>query len=60
MYGIEASMDAIDLNVEFEGERTVSEDVIPVIPIELCEDDEFRQAVLKVCERHATIFSRQV
>jgi len=42
LYEIEASMDALDMNVEYDGERTTSTNVIPKILHELCEGTEFR------------------
>ena len=60
LHEIEASMDALDMNIDYDGERTTSTNVIPKIPHELCEGTEFRQGILKICEKRANLFSREV
>ena len=57
---IEASMDAVDFNVDYEGDPITAESVTPIIPQEDCDDEDFRRAVMKICEGYSDIFSRQV
>ena len=57
---IEASMDTVDFNVDYEGDPLTAESVTPIIPQEDCDDEDFRQAVMRICEGYSDFFSRQV